>query len=125
MSEDVVHAGEVEIVVPSVPTVLPHLVEQILSDDNFDAKDMEGTTLSFLQKVFEQTRDSQVMNAILQELLDSYQFLAARQFIENLPPYLVRDVDVHLLLQSHFNSFSLASDHRSQLLGSLTDQQHQ
>jgi tetratricopeptide (TPR) repeat protein len=90
-------------------------------EENFDVKDLESTTLDFLQKVFEKNQDPQVMNAILQEMVDSYQFVAAKQFIEKLTPKLLREVEIHLYLTSAFNSFSLASENSFTTLQALVD----
>ena len=130
--EEIVLSGEVTTVTspatsetPTPEPTIPSPREPILPTDTFDTQDIQGATLTFLQKVFEKTQDTQVMNAILQELIDSYQFLAAKQFVENLTPRLLREVEVHLFLQSVFNSFSLASTTRSQTLQAALDEQYQ
>jgi hypothetical protein len=65
------------------------------------------------------------MNTILQEYISTYQFLNAKQFIEKLTPKLLRDIDVHLALQSTFNTFSLSNTNIAKALQTIIDEYYQ
>jgi len=78
------------LMVPSSDTVIeemenvvmsPDLLEQLITDDSFSIDSLEHTTIQLLEKVFEKTKDPQVMNAIVKDLIDKYQFVNARSFI--------------------------------------------
>ena len=90
IARDVVeeHSAPV-LVAPSAPIVTeeehvvvsPDLLEQLIIDDSFSIDSLDHTTIQLLEKVFEKTKDPQVMNAIVKDLIDKYQFVNARSFI--------------------------------------------
>jgi len=86
---------------------------------NFQAIDNEN--LMYLQHIFAKTQQPAVMNLIVETMLQSYQFIQAKQFIASLDPLLLRELDPHLQLQVAFNSFSLSSNAVSTSLQSLVE----
>jgi hypothetical protein len=62
-----------------------------------------------LQKVFEKTKDTDVMNLIVENYLNEYQFVKAKRFIENLPEIYRDELKPSLNLRVAFNSFALSS----------------
>ncbi|GHV21731.1 hypothetical protein FACS189428_2640 [Clostridia bacterium] len=74
-----------------------------------DAKSLKSNNVDFLQNIFEKTRDPQIITPTLQAMVDVYQFVLAKQFIEKLTPEEVKNIDPVLHLQIAFNSFPLSS----------------
>ncbi|MDR2541804.1 MAG: hypothetical protein LBD11_08995 [Candidatus Peribacteria bacterium] len=74
-----------------------------------DTKTLKSDNVEFLQNVFEKTRDPQIITPTLQAMVDVYQFILAKQFIEKLTPEELKNVDPVLHLQISFNSFPLSS----------------
>ena len=107
------------LMVPSSDTVIeemenvvmsPDLLEQLITDDSFSIDSLEHTTIQLLEKVFEKTKDPQVMNAIVKDLIDKYQFVNARSFIAWLSLQDLSQLDPLLHVQVMFNSFPLSSN---------------
>ncbi len=125
IARDVVeeHSAPV-LVAPSAPIVTeeehvvvsPDLLEQLIIDDSFSIDSLDHTTIQLLEKVFEKTKDPQVMNAIVKDLIDKYQFVNARSFIVWLSSQEWSQLDPLLHLQVMFNSFPLSSN---QIVSSL------
>ena len=70
---------------PSWETLLDEeLVESLIFESEESFSHLESTSVAFLQKVFDTTQDPQVMNLIVQSLINEYQFVQARQFIDRL-----------------------------------------
>jgi tetratricopeptide (TPR) repeat protein len=84
-------------------------VENLLLESDLSFSEVSSNNVDFLKKVFATTSDSQVMNLIIQLMVDEYQFLAAKQFIETLSDTQRTQLDPLLHLQVLFNSFSLSS----------------
>ncbi|MDR0650214.1 MAG: hypothetical protein LBG59_02120 [Candidatus Peribacteria bacterium] len=93
--------------------------ETLLAKEAFTQEYLQSDNLSFLQKVFEKTQDTQVMNTIVQAMVDEYQFVAARQFIETLSDTQRLQLEPSLHLKVAFNSFSLSSSSAFTTLSSL------
>jgi len=85
------------------------ILEEMLQDEEIDIDSLESENDEFLQKVFEKTQDPKIMNLIVENYLNEYQFTKAKKFIEELPDssYLQLDPDLHLRVV--FNSFPLTS----------------
>jgi hypothetical protein len=69
--------------------------------------------------VFQTTKDRDVMNLIVETYLNEYQFVKAKNFIENLPEMYKEDLKPSLNLRVAFNSFSLSSKDISENLTNL------
>lgn len=80
---------------------------------------LQSDSLSFLQKIFEKTQDPQVMNTLIQTMINEYQFITAKQFIETLSEAQRLQLDPSLHLKVAFNSFSLSSTSTYTSLSSL------
>ena len=96
-----------------------HVIENLLKNEEIDIDTLESENDEFLQKVFQQTRDKEVMNLIVENYLNEYQFVKAKKFIDNLPEAYVEDLNTSLHLRVAFNSFSLSSKNASETLTSL------
>ncbi|MDR2416344.1 MAG: hypothetical protein LBD75_07285, partial [Candidatus Peribacteria bacterium] len=93
--------------------------ETLLAKEEFNEEYLQNDSLSFLQKVFEKTQDAQVMNAIVQTMINEYQFVAAKQFIEMLTDMQRSQLEPSLHLKVAFNTFSLSSSSAFTALSSL------
>ena len=85
------------------------MLENLLANEEIDIDALESENDEFLQKVFEQTRDRDVMNLIVETYLNEYQFAKAKKFIENLPDEYRNELKPSLNLRVVFNSFPLSS----------------
>jgi hypothetical protein len=85
------------------------IFQQLLNEEISSTGAVESDNVAFLQKVFEKNGDPQVMNAIIQMMLNEYQFVSAKQFISSLSPDQLAQLDAHLHLKVAFNSFVLSS----------------
>ena len=85
------------------------MLKNLLENDEIDINTLESENDEFLNKVFEKTRDKEVMNVIVKTYLNEYQFVKAKKFIENLPSMYLEGLDPLLNLQVSFNSFPLSS----------------
>ena len=85
------------------------MVEDLLKNEDIDINTLESENDEFLQKVFQTTRDRDVMNLIVETYLNEYQFVKAKNFIENLPEMYKEDLKPSLILRVTFNSFPLSS----------------
>jgi hypothetical protein len=90
-----------------------------LEEEQLSLDQLESDNLTFLQKVFEQHPDPQVMNAILQTMVQQYQFVAAKQFIDTLSDTQRLQLDPSLHLTVAFNSFQLSASSTVNTLSSL------
>ena len=97
------------------------LVEDLIFESELPLSRLESTNVSFLQKVFDTTQDPQIMNLIVQTLINEYQFVNAKQFIEGLSAQQLTQLDPLLHLQVLFNSFSLSSPNALDALVALVD----
>ena len=95
------------------------MIESLLMNDEIDINTLESENDEFLQKVFQETRDTDVMNLIVETYLNEYQFVKAKRFIENLPDIYVEDLKPSLNLRVVFNSFALSSKTINETLTSL------
>lgn len=84
-------------------------LEKLLENEEIDVKSLESENDEFLQRVFYQTKDVDVMNAIVENYLNEYQFQKAKNFIENLSETYRNQVKGYLDLRVTFNSFALTS----------------
>jgi len=94
-------------------------LESLMQNDEIDVDTLESENDEFLQKVFEQTKDTDVMNLIIETYLSEYQFVKAKKFIEELPEIYLDSLDPSLNLRVVFNSFSLSSKTTNESLTSL------
>jgi uncharacterized protein YpmS len=88
-------------------------------NDEIDVKELKSGSDEFLQKVFQVTRDTSVMNLIVENYLNEYQFINAKRFVDNLPQMYRDDLKPSLNLRLSFNSFSLSSKTTNETLASL------
>ena len=85
------------------------MLDNLLENEEIDINTLESENDEFLQKVFEQTKDRDVMNLIVETYLNEYQFVKAKNFIENLPDMYREELKPSLNLRVAFNSFQLSS----------------
>ena len=85
------------------------MLDSLLENEEIDINTLESENDEFLQKVFEQTKDIDVMNLIVETYLNEYQFVKAKNFVENLPDIYRQDLKPSLNLRVGFNSFPLSS----------------
>ena len=95
------------------------LLESLLEDEEINIDTLESENDEFLQKVFEKTKDRDVMNLIVETYLNEYQFVKAKRFIENLPDMYRDELKPSLDLRVAFNSFALSSKTIGDNLNSL------
>ncbi len=91
----------------------------LISDEEIDINALESENDEFLKKVFEKTRDINVMNLIVETYLNEYQFIKAKKFIESLSQSEIDQIDPKLNLHVAFNSFALTSKTIDSTLSSL------
>jgi hypothetical protein len=95
------------------------MLESLLTNDDIDVNTLESENDEFLQKVFQETKDTKVMNLIVETYLNEYQFVKAKKFIEGLPEMYLDSLKPSLNLRVVFNSFSLSSKTTNETLTSL------
>lgn len=95
------------------------MLESLLMNDEIDVNTLESEDDEFLQKVFQETKDTDVMNLIVETYLNEYQFVKAKKFIEELPQIYLDSLKPSLNLRIAFNSFSLSSKTTNETLTSL------
>jgi hypothetical protein len=95
------------------------VIESLLENEEIDIDVLESENDEFLQKVFDETRDTSVMNLIVENYLNEYQFVKAKKFIENLPEMYRDELKPSLNLRVVFNSFALTSKSIKETLTSL------
>lgn len=95
------------------------MLEWLLENEEIDINTLESENDEFLQKVFQTTKDRDVMNLIVETYLSEYQFVKAKNFIENLPDMYKEDLKPSLSLRVAFNSFSLSSKNINENLTNL------
>ena len=95
------------------------MLESLLTNDDIDVNTLESENDEFLQKVFQETKDTDVMNLIVETYLNEYQFVKAKKFIEGLPQIYLDSLRPSLNLRVVFNSFSLSSKTTNETLTSL------
>ena len=95
------------------------MLESLLWNEEIDIDTLESENDEFLQQVFEKTRDTHIMNLIVENYLNEYQFVKAKKFIENLPELYYKDLKPLLNLRVAFNSFALTSKTTNETLTSL------
>lgn len=89
--------------------LLKNNMSEIIEGDEIDIKTLESENDEFLQKIFEKNRDPEIMNLIIKNYLDEYQFTKAKKFIESLDELESKNLSPALHLNVIFNSFSLSS----------------
>ena len=95
------------------------MLESLLENKEIDINTLESENDEFLWKVFQQTKDKEVMNLIVETYLNEYQFVKAKKFIEDLPDEYYKELKPSLDLRVAFNSFSLSSKTITENLNSL------
>lgn len=95
------------------------MLETLLVNEEIDIDTLESENDEFLQQVFEKTRDTYIMNLIVENYLNEYQFVKAKKFIENLPELYYKELKPSLNLRVAFNSFALTSKTTNETLTSL------
>ena len=100
-------------------TLSDPMLESLLENEEIDINTLESENDEFLQKVFEQTKDRDVMNLIVETYLNEYQFAKAKKFIEELSDEYRKELKPSLNLRVAFNSFSLSSKTISESLNSI------
>ena len=98
------------------------IFEKLLENEEIDIDTLESENDEFLQKVFEKTKDKEVMNLIVETYLNEYQFVKAKKFIESLPEAYRNQLDPSLNLRIAFNSFSLSSATTNENLTTLVQE---
>jgi hypothetical protein len=87
-----------------------------LENEEIDVNTLESENDEFLQRIFQETKDIEVMNLIVETYLDEYQFVKAKRFIESLSQTYLTNLKPSLNLRVVFNSFSLSSKTISETL---------
>jgi hypothetical protein len=87
-----------------------------LESEEIDVNTLESENDEFLQRIFQETKDIDVMNLIVETYLDEYQFVKAKKFIESLSQTYLTSLKPSLNLRVVFNSFSLSSKTISETL---------
>ena len=95
------------------------VLENLLQNEEIDINTLESENDEFLQKIFEKTKDINIMNLIVETYLNEYQFVKAKKFIENLPENYSGELKPSLNLRVAFNSFPLSSKTNNENLTSL------
>ena len=95
------------------------MMESLLENEEIDIDVLESENDEFLQKVFDATKDTSVMNLIVENYLNEYQFVKAKKFIEDLPSEYRDELNAQLNLRVVFNSFALTSKTTNESLDSL------
>ena len=95
------------------------MMESLIMNDEINVDTLESEDDEFLQKVFHETRDTDIMNLIVETYLNEYQFVKAKKFIEELPGLYFDSLKPSLNLRVAFNSFSLSSKTTNETLTSL------
>lgn len=113
------HKFEVEDAESSENWLSDSMLENLLKNEEIDINTLESENDEFLQKVFEKTKDVNVMNLIVETYLNEYQFVKAKKFIENLPESYSNKLKPSLNLRVAFNSFPLSSKNITENLSSL------
>ena len=60
------------------------VLNSLLENEEIDVNTLESENDEFLQRIFQETKDIEVMNLIVETYLDEYQFVKAKRFIESL-----------------------------------------
>ena len=97
------------------------LLNSLLENEEIDLNTLESENDEFLQKVFEETKDPNIMNLILETYISEYQFTKAKKFIENLSETYFNQINPISYLQIYFNSFSLSSNTTNETLASIVE----
>lgn len=95
------------------------MIDTLLVDEDIDINSLESENDEFLQKIFLETKDTDVMNVIVENYLNEYQFIKAKKFLENLPDMYKKDLKPSLNLRLMFNSFALSSKTTNDTLTNL------
>ena len=95
------------------------IMEDLLKSEEIDIKTLKNENDEFLQRVFQETRDINVMNWIVEIYLNKYQFVKAKRFIENLPDMYRDQLKPSLNLRVAFNSFALSSNTTNETLTAI------
>jgi hypothetical protein len=85
------------------------MFESLLENEEIDINTLESENDEFLQKIFEKTKDKDIMNLIVETYLSEYQFIKAKKFVESLSDIYLDELDPLLNLRVAFNSFPLSS----------------
>ena len=92
------------------------VLNSLLENEEIDVNTLESENDEFLQRIFQETKDIDVMNLIVETYLDEYQFVKAKRFIESLSQTYLTNLKPSLNLRVVFNSFSLISKTISETL---------
>ena len=95
------------------------MLESLLENEEIDINTLESENDEFLQKVFEKTKDKDVMNLIVETYLNEYQFVKAKKFVESLSDIYFNELNPLLNLRVAFNSFPLSSKTINENLSSI------
>ena len=95
------------------------ILQNLLMNDDIDVNTLESENDEFLQKVFQKTKDIDVMNLIVETYIKEYQFVKAKKFIEELSGVYLDSLKPSLNLRIAFNSFALSSKTTNETLTSL------
>lgn len=109
MWKAVKHDSVVEDLKKNEDRISEQMLENLLNNEDIDLNTLESKNDEFLQNVFEKTRDIDIMNFIIENYIDEYQFVKAKKFIENLPDTYRNSVNPLFDLRVAFNSFALTS----------------
>jgi len=115
----ITHKFEVEEMESSENWLSDSMIENLLKNEEIDINTLESENDEFLQKIFEKTKDIDVMNLIVETYLNEYQFVKAKKFIENLPESYSNKLKPSLNLRVAFNSFPLSSKTNTESLSAL------
>ena len=93
--------------------------ESLLENEEIDIDTLESENDEFLQKVFEKTKDKDIMNLLVETYLNEYQFVKAKKFVESLSDIYFNELNPLLNLRVAFNSFPLSSKTINENLSSI------
>ena len=97
------------------------VIEDLISSDEIDFNTLESENDEFLQEIFRKTKNTDIMNLIVETYLSEYQFVKAKNFIESISEPYIDDLNPLLNLQVAFNSFALTSNTIDSVLTSLVE----
>jgi hypothetical protein len=98
------------------------LFEQMIAEEKTSpTTTLQNTSVDALQQAFATTKDPELITPILQAMVNAYQFVPAKQFIEKLTSVEMQHIDAPLHLQIAFNSFPLSSNSAFSSLQTLVE----
>lgn len=107
--EDIAFSGEIPTHATLDPTTNQRLQQLLMTEETSVTDQTQTLNAETLLQYFQKTKDPQLINSIVREMLDTYRFTQAKQFIQSLTPTQKTFLDPHLDIQVAFNSFQISS----------------